>query len=287
MDLKLERPLIFFDIESTGLNITKDRIIELSYVKVFPDGHDERKTYRVNPGIPIPAESTEVHHITDADVAGEPRFEQLAPEIWAKFKDCDLAGFNSNYFDVPMLVEELARANYELDLSQVKLIDVQNIYHKMEKRDLEAACLFYCGHEMENHHSSASDAATTYDVLRGQLDRYQGKLENNVAALAEFSRMKKNVDLAGRIILDETGTEVFNFGKHKGKSVAAVLKAEPGCYIWMMNGDFSVDTKQALTRILLKAKPDYFGWMMKSDKLTDAAKQVITDILKREKNGNR
>jgi len=254
MQLNLQRPLIVFDIETTGLNITQDHIIELSYVKVYPDGRETEKRYLINPGVPIPPESTEVHKITDAMVAGRPSFKDLAHQIAQDFANCDIAGFNSNHFDIPMLTEEMNKAGVDFDPSRVNFIDVQTIYHKKEKRDLEAACLFYCGHPMENHHSSMADAKTTLEVLKAQVEKYDD-LENNVAALAKFSRYNRNVDLAGRIIYDDNGVEVFNFGKYKGKPVKEVLAKDPGYYGWIMNGDFAANAKQVLSRIRLASAP--------------------------------
>lgn len=253
MELKLKRPIVFFDLETTGLDIARDRIVELSYVKVHPDGREQRKCLRFNPGMAIPAASTAVHHITDDDVRNEPTFAQRAREVAEVFKDSDIAGFNSNQFDVPMLVEEMLRAGVEFDITRHKLVDVQTIYHKMEKRDLAAAVLFYTGKPMENHHSATADTEATYEVLKAQLDRYDS-LQNDVDFLAEFSTRSHRVDLAGRIVRDEQGREVFNFGQHKGKPVEEVLKTAPGYYEWMMKGDFPENTKQVLTRIKLRMK---------------------------------
>ncbi|MBO6250631.1 MAG: 3'-5' exonuclease [Muribaculaceae bacterium] len=251
MKLKLKNPIIFFDVESTGLNITKDRIIEISYVKVRPDGGEpEVRTYRVNPEMHIPQESTNVHHITDDDVKDAPTFRQIAQTLANVFEGCDIAGFNSNQFDIPILAQEMARAGVNIDFARRRFVDVQTIYHKKERRDLEAAYRFYCGKEMENHHSSACDAMTTYEVLMGQLDRYPD-LQNDVSFLAEYSSHNNKVDLAGRFIYDEQQRPVFNFGKYKGQLVTDVLHRDPGYYAWMMQGDFAENTKQALTRIKL------------------------------------
>ncbi len=257
MPLKLTRPLIVFDLESTGLSIINDRIVEISYVKVYPDGREETYNQRVNPGMHIPDEVVAVHGIKDEDVKDMPPFKQIAPVLAQAFKDCDFAGFNSNHFDIPLLTEEMLRAGVDFDPSRAKFIDVQNIFHKRERRDLEAACLFYCGHPMQNHHSAPDDARTTLEVLRGQIEHYdrQGDpLPDNVAQLAEYSTYNRNVDLAGRFIYDKDNNVVFNFGKHRGKLVAEVLKVEPSYYDWMMRGEFPENTKQVLTRLYLETK---------------------------------
>lgn len=254
LHLQLKRPLIVFDIESTGLNPATDRIVELSYIKVHPGGKEESETLRFNPGIPISPEATAITGIHDEDVADMPSFKEKAAEIAAVFRDCDLAGFNSNVFDVPLLVEEFLRAGAEFDVSRCQLIDVQNIYHKMEPRTLSAAYRFYCDKDLENAHSAMSDTRATYEVLLGQLDRYSKTLDNDVTALADFSRRNRNIDLAGRIVENEEGVAIFNFGKHKGKPVEEVLRREPGFYAWMMQGDFTQNTKQTLTRLRLLMK---------------------------------
>lgn len=249
MELNLTRPLVVFDVESTGLNITKDRIIELSYVKVFPDGHEEENTFRFNPGMPIPASSIAVHHITDADVAACPSFAQMAPEIARIFDGCDIAGFNSNHFDIPLLAEEMANAKVPFDVKACRFIDVQTIFHKKEKRDLEAACRFYCGVEMENHHNAMADARTTLNVLKAQLDRYPD-LENDVDALSKYSSHSRNVDLAGRVVLNDNGQPIINFGKYKGQLLDEVLLRDNGYAGWVLNSDFADDTK----RVFAEAK---------------------------------
>ena len=258
MELNLKRPLVVFDLESTGLNITEDRIIELSYVKVFPDGHEESKTYRFNPEKVIPQQAIDVHHITNEMLVGEPTFKERAHDIARVFEGCDIAGFNSNHFDIPLLAQEMSKAGVEFDPSQHKFIDVQTIYHKREKRDLEAACIFYCGHPMENHHSAADDAKTTLEVLKAQLDRYADDAEpllNDVEYLSQYSSHNRNVDLTGRIIYNEQKQPVFNFGKHKGKTVEEVLtKLDFGYYDWMMKSDFPENTKQVLTRLYIQYK---------------------------------
>lgn len=253
MNLNLKRPIVFFDLETTGLNITKDKIVEISYIKVYPNGTEEQKTLRINPGMPIPKESTEVHHITDADVANCPRFNQVAKELAAVFEGSDIAGFNSNRFDIPMLQEEFLHAGVSFDFTKRKFVDVQTIFHKMEQRNLTAAYRFYCGKELENSHSANADTRATYEVLKSQLDRYPS-LQNDVDYLAAFSTQNKNVDLAGRFVYNEKNEVVFNFGKYKGRRVKEVLKVDSGYYGWMMNGDFPQDTKNVLTKIKLQSK---------------------------------
>lgn len=258
MELNLKRPLVVFDLESTGLNITEDRIIELSYVKVYPDGREESKTYRFNPGKPIPQQAIDVHHITDEDLKDEPTFKERAHDIARVFEGSDIAGFNSNHFDIPMLAQEMSKAGVLFEPAQHKFIDVQTIFHKREKRDLEAACIFYCGHPMENHHSAADDAKTTLEVLKAQLDHYANDPEplvNDVDFLSQYSTHNRNVDLAGRIILNENKQPVFNFGKHKGKTVEEVFtKLDYGYYDWMMKSDFAENTKQVITKLYIQYK---------------------------------
>ena len=249
--LKLERPIIFFDLETTGTNVTHDRIVELSYIKVYPNGDEEKKTRRLNPEMPIPPASTAVHHITDADVANEPTFKQVAKSLLGIFEGCDIAGYNSNKFDVPVLMEEFARAGLNFDISGRRFIDVQNIFHKMEQRTLVAAYKFYCGGNLEDAHSALADTQATYDVLLGQLRRYPD-LENDVDYLAKFSRIGNNLDLAGRIVLNDNEVPVFNFGKHKGKAVKDVLRTEPSFYDWIMQGDFAKNTKDVLCQLKFK-----------------------------------
>lgn len=253
MKLNLKRPLIFFDLETTGTNITHDRIVEFSYIKVFPDGTKEEKTRRLNPEMPIPAASTAVHHITDADVANEPTFRQVSKALLRIFEGCDIAGYNSNKFDVPLLIEEFNRAGLNFDISGRNFIDVQNIFHKMEQRTLVAAYKFYCGKDLEGAHAANCDTQATYEVLLGQLEKYP-QLENDVEKLAEFSRSGRNVDLSGRVVLDENNVPVFNFGKHKGKPVKEVFRHEPSFYNWMMQGDFSKNTKDVVTALYAEAR---------------------------------
>lgn len=250
--MNLKNPLVFFDLETTGLNTTRDRIIEISLLKVYPNGKEEVKTRRLNPEMPIPPESTAIHGITDEDVKDCPTFKQIAKSLADQLEGCDLAGFNSSRFDVPMLAEEFLRAGVDFDMGRRKLIDVQIIYHRREPRTLEAAYAFYCNKQLDNAHSAESDTRATYEVLKSQLDHYPD-LVNDIDALSkEYSSFNDNVDLAGRMIYNENGVEVFNFGKHKGKPVEEVLKNEPSYYAWMMDGDFPLNTKQALTKIRLR-----------------------------------
>ena len=279
MKLNLTRPLIVFDLETTGLDFIRDRIIQISYIKVSPDGTEERENLFVNPEKPIPHEVVELTGITDDDVKDAPTFKTLAPQLCEKFKGCDFAGYNSNHFDIPMLAEEFLRAGIDFDFSKVRLIDAQTIFHKMERRNLAAAYKFYCGRKMEEDftaHRADEDTEATYRVLMGELDKYapgvqeepDRVLENDMDSLAEFSKQNDNVDFAGRIVwkplvgadgkpvLDADGkeqkVEVFNFGKYKGRPVADVLRTDIGYYSWMMGGDFTFNTKQVLTRIRLR-----------------------------------
>ncbi len=279
MKLNLTKPLVVFDLETTGLDIVKDRIIQLSYIIIHPDGKEERENIFVNPGIRIPAEVTALTGISNDDVASAPTFKQLAASLCEKFTGCDFAGFNSNHFDVPLLAEEFLRAGIDFDFSRCRLIDVQTIYHKMERRNLAAAYRFYCGRKMEDDfeaHRADQDTEATYRVLQGQLDKYnpatqpeQDKhLPNDMDALAAFSKQNDNVDFAGRIVWRELKgndgktvigsdgkpqrQEVFNFGKYKGMAVVDVLRKDPGYFNWMLAGDFTNNTKQVLTRIRLR-----------------------------------
>ena len=253
MELNLRNPIIFFDLETTGVDIMSDRIVELSLIKVYPNGTEEVKSRRLNPERPIPAEATKVHGITDDDVKDAPTVKQVAKDLARIFEGCDVAGFNSNRFDIPLLEEEFLRAGVDFDFSKRRFIDVQTIFHKMEQRTLIAAYKFYCGKDLTDAHSAEADTRATYEVLKAQLDRYPN-LENDVAFLSEFSSHNKNVDLAGRIIYNDDKVEIFNFGKHKGKPVEEVLKKEPSYYGWMMQGDFPLNTKKVLTRIKLRMK---------------------------------
>ncbi|MBS3738066.1 3'-5' exonuclease [Mesohalobacter halotolerans] len=251
MDLNLSKPLCFFDLETTGTNIAKDRIVEIAILKVFPNHNKESMTLRVNPEMPIPKESSEVHGIYDKDVENEPTFKTLAPKIYNFIKDADLAGYNSNRFDIPLLAEEMLRAEVDFDMKNAVKIDVQTIFHKKEKRTLEAAYKFYCDKNLTDAHSAEADTNATYEVLKSQLDRYED-LENNTKWLAEFSAHKKFADFAGMVQYNKNGEEIFGFGKHKGKKVEEVLEREPGYYNWIQNADFPLYTKKVLTAIKLR-----------------------------------
>lgn len=251
MKLNLTQPIIFFDIEATGLNVVKDRIVELCYIKVHPCGTEEGQTLRFNPGIPISSEATAINHITNADVADCPSFKEKAAELAAVFQECDLAGYNSNQYDVPILVEEFARSGIDFNVHQCRLIDVQNIYHKMEPRTLSAAYKFYCHEELQNAHTADADTRATYEILKAQLAHYDGTLQNDTDWLADFSKRNNNIDLAGRFVFSDTNEVLVNFGKHKGRPLASVLRTDPSFYGWVMQGDFSQDTKRTLTRLRL------------------------------------
>lgn len=261
MKLNLKRPLAFFDLETTGINIGADRIVELSVIKLNPDGSEEVKTWRINPGMPIPLESSLVHGIYDEDVKDEPAFKEIAP-LLAQFIDTsDLAGYNSNKFDIPMLMEEFLRAGVLFSLDNRHFVDVQNIFHQMEQRTLKAAYLFYCDKQIQNAHSAEADTRATMEVLLAQVARYENTewedkkgnrstpVVNDIEALHKFTNLNKPVDFAGRMVYNEQGQETFNFGKHKGKAVEDVLKAEPSYYSWMLQGDFPLYTKRKLEEI--------------------------------------
>jgi len=251
MQLELKNPLIFFDLETTGIDIAKDRIVEISYLKVHPNGMEESKTMKINPERPIPAASSAIHGIFDEDVANAPIFKEVAKIIAHDFEGADLAGYNSNRFDVPLLAEEFIRADIDIDMTKRKFVDVQTIYHKKEQRTLGAAYKFYCEKEIENAHTAEADTKATYEVLKAQLDKYPD-LKNEVAFLAEYSSFNRNVDFAGCIIYNDKDEEVINFGKHKGRLVNDVLQKEPGYYGWIMNADFTLHTKQIFTKIKLR-----------------------------------
>lgn len=253
MELNLKNPLIFFDVETTGLNVSKDKIIELSYIKVYPNGTEESNTVRINPGFPIPAESSAIHHITDEDVKDCPMFKQVARILEKVFEGCDIAGFNSNRFDIPILVEEFLNADVSINFSKRKFIDVQTIFHKMEQRTLSAAYKFYCHKELDSAHSACADTRATYEVLKAQLDMYPS-LVNDVEFLSKFSSQTRNVDFAGRIVYNDNNVEVFNFGKYKGQPVEEILKKDVGYYGWIMQGDFPQNTKNVITAIKLRNK---------------------------------
>ncbi|MBN2480597.1 MAG: 3'-5' exonuclease [Bacteroidales bacterium] len=252
MLLNLRNPIIFFDLETTGTDVAVDRIVELTYLKVYPTGKEELKTIRVNPTVPIPRKATEIHGITDDDVKNEPTFAVFAKTIAGVFEGCDIAGYNSNKFDIPLLAEEFLRADVDIDLMKRKFVDIQVIFHKKEQRTLSAAYKFYCDKTLENAHSSEADTRATYEILMAQLDRY-ADLQNDIDALSKFSSHNRNVDFLGRIVYDDEGNEIFNFGKYKGQSVDDVLKKDPGYYGWMMNGQFPLHTKKVLTAIKLRS----------------------------------
>ncbi len=279
MKLNLQKPLVIFDLETTGLDLVKDRVIQISYIKVFPDGREERGNHLINPEKMIPQLVEDLTGIKNEDVKDKPTFKQMAQQLYQIFSGSDIAGYNSNHFDVPLLAEEFLRAGVDFDFSKCRLIDVQTIYHKMERRNLAAAYKFYCGRKMEDDftaHRADEDTEATYRVLQGQLDMYTAEnqedpervLQNDMQYLADFSKSNNNVDFAGRIIwgeltdrtgkpvLDKEGkpviTEVFNFGKYKGQAVAQVLRYDPGYYSWILAGDFTYNTKQVLTRIRLR-----------------------------------
>ncbi|HKR04736.1 MAG TPA: 3'-5' exonuclease [Bacteroidia bacterium] len=251
MNLKLTKPICFFDLETTGVNVGSDRIVEIAVLKVMPDNTRQIKLKRVNPEMPIPEGASKIHGIYDEDVKDAPTFRQIAHEINNFMEGADLAGYNSNKFDVPLLAEEFLRADIQFDVRGRKLVDVQNIFHKMEQRTLNAAYKFYCQKEIENAHSAEADIVATLEVLEAQLERYPD-LQNDVDYLHEFSCNNSNVDLAGRIVFNQSKQEVFNFGKHKGRTVDEVFKIEPSYYDWMMKGDFPLQTKQVITSIRLR-----------------------------------
>lgn len=251
MDLKLRRSLAFLDLETTGINIVSDRIVEISVLKVSPNGTEEWLTSRINPEMPIPAKSTSIHGITDKDVANSPAFRDIAKKLAAFLEGCDLAGYNANKFDIPVLAEEFLRVNIDFDFRRRRYVDVQVIFHKKEQRTLSAAYIFYCKKELMGAHGAKADTQATYEILKAQLDRYTD-LENDVEKLSDFSSYNNTADFVGRIIFDDEGREMFNFGKYKGKLVEQVLKDDPSYYSWIMNGDFSLYTKKILTEIKLR-----------------------------------
>ena len=252
MKLNLKNPLVFFDLETTGTNINSDRIVEICYLKVYPNGNEETKTLRINPEMHIPEASSAVHGIYDEDVADCPKFKDVAKNIASDIEGCDLAGFNSNRFDIPVLAEEFLRAGVDIDLMKRKFVDVQVIYHKLEQRTLSAAYKFYCDKNLEDAHTAEADTRATYEVLKSQLDRYADVLENDINFLSNYSCYSRNVDFAGRIVYNDQDVEVFNFGKYKGVSVKEVLQKDPGYYSWIMQGDFTLNTKNVLTKIRLR-----------------------------------
>lgn len=252
MKLNLKNPIIFFDLETTGTNINSDRIVEICYLKVYPNGNEESKTMRINPEMHIPETASAVHGIYDKDVADCPRFKEVAASIAHDFQGCDLGGFNSNRFDIPVLAEEFLRAGVDIDLNRRKFVDVQVIYHKLEQRTLSAAYKFYCHKNLEDAHTAEADTRATYEVLQAQLDHYPDVLKNDIGFLSEYSSFNRNVDFAGRMVYDDKGVEIFNFGKYKGVPVAEVLRKDPGYYSWILQGDFTLNTKQMLTKIRIR-----------------------------------
>lgn len=265
MELNLTRPLAFFDLETTGIKVATDRIVEICILRAEPDGSTHIKTMRLNPEMHIPAEVTAIHGISDEDVKDCPTFKQAGHELLRFLENCDLAGFNSNHFDIPLLAEEFFRAGIDFDLKGRRFIDVQNIFHRMEPRNLLAAYQFYCNKELINAHSAEADTVATYEILKAQLDRYQNTpmkerngavstpITNDVKALSDFSTSSKWVDLVGHIVWNDKRVEVFNFGKHKGKAVSDVFRDEPSYYDWMMKGDFPLSTKRVITSLKLKS----------------------------------
>jgi DNA polymerase-3 subunit epsilon len=251
MKLELRNPLIFFDLETTGINISSVRIVEISYLKIYPNGDEESKTIKVNPTIPIPEKSTLIHGITDEDVKDAPVFAEVAKTLTKIIEGCDLAGYNSNKFDIPLLAEEYLRADIDIDLKKRKFVDVQVIFHKKEQRTLGAAYKFYCNKELDEAHSAEADTRATYEILKAQLEKYDD-LPNDIDKLAAFSSHNRNVDFAGRIVYNDKGEEIFNFGKYKGQKVEDIFKKDPAYYGWIINNDFPLFTKKVLTSIKLK-----------------------------------
>ena len=251
MQLSLKNPLIFFDLETTGINIVSDRIVEISYLKVYLDGKEESKTRKINPEMPIPPEATAIHGISDEDVKDCPTFRSIAKSLAAQIEGCDLAGYNSNRFDIPLLAEEFLRVGVDIDLMKRKFVDVQTIFHKKEQRTLSAAYKFYCDQNLEDAHSAEADTKATYEVLKSQLDRYPD-LKNDINFLSEYSCFGNNVDFAGRVIYNDKKEEIINFGKYKGRLVTEVFKEDPGYYGWIMQGDFPLHTKKVFTNIKLR-----------------------------------
>jgi len=252
MELTLKNPLVFFDLETTGINVARDRIVEISWLKILPDGRESIQTHLVNPTIPIDPKAIAIHGIRDEDVKDKPTFSEMARTLVNEFEGCDFAGYNSNKFDIPLLAEEFLRAGVDFDLRKRKFIDVQVIFHKMEQRTLAAAYQFYCKKVLEDAHSAEADTRATYEILKAQLDHYE-HLQNDVDYLSAFSIQNRSVDLAGRIIYNDKDIEVFNFGKYKGEPVEEVLKKDPGYFGWILNGDFPLYTKKVLTNIKLRA----------------------------------
>lgn len=253
MELNLKKPIVFFDLETTGVDVVNDRIVEISMLKVYPNGREESKTILVNPGMPIPESASKIHGIKDEDVANCPYFKDIAAEVAKEIEGSDLAGYNSNRFDIPLLAEELLRAGVNIDLRKRKFVDVQVIFHKMEQRTLSAAYKFYCNKDLEDAHSAEADTRATYEVLKSQLDMYSKELKNDIDFLSKFTTQNRNADFAGRIIFNDKGEELFNFGKYKGKRVVDVLQEDVGYFGWIIGSDFSQDTKNVLTNIRLRS----------------------------------
>ena len=278
MNLNLTKSIAFFDLEATGLNVSADRIVEIGIIKINPDGSEEKLTQRVNPEIKIPAETTAIHGISDEDIADAPTFKALAKSVSDFIGDADLAGYNSNKFDIPMLLEEFVRAGIDFPMEGRRCVDVQNIFHKMEKRTLEAAYQFYCEKELKNAHSAEADIIATYEVLKAQLDKY-GDLENDMDFLADFSQNSKHkvLDFTGRIALNENDEPIYNFGKHRNKTIQSILKSEPGYHAWMLNNDFPHYTKKVLREIvnkLNKANPPKPKKKQKPENFEDKLNQL-------------
>jgi DNA polymerase-3 subunit epsilon len=252
MKLNLRNPLVFFDLETTGINIVFDRIVEISYLKISPNGDEDCRTRRLNPEMPIPPQATEIHGISDEDVKDAPTFKSIAKSLAAQIEGCDLAGYNSNRFDIPLLVEEFLRAGVDIDFTRRKFVDVQTIFHKKEQRTLEAAYKFYCEKTLENAHAAEADTMATYEVLKAQLDRYPD-LQNDVSFLSDYSAFGNTVDFAGRMVYNDKKQEIINFGKYKGRIAEEVLRDDPGYYGWIMQGDFPLYTKKMFTAIKLRS----------------------------------
>lgn len=251
MPIKLHKPIVFFDLETTGISVGRDRIVEISMIKVYPDMHEESNTWRVNPEMPIPSEVSEIHGIYDADVKDEPTFKEIAHQIVEKIKDADLAGFNSNRFDVPLLAEELLRCGMDFNVSKHRLVDVQVIFHKMEPRNLSAAYKFYCDKTLEDAHSASADTRATYEVFKSQMECYKD-LPQDINELSEFTTNRKTADLAGFIGFDKEKNEIFNFGKYKGQKVEDILEKDAGYFGWLQKADFPLYTKKVFTSLKLR-----------------------------------
>lgn len=255
MRIQLHKPIVFFDLETTGINVASDRVVEISIIKIFPNGNELRKTFRINPEMPIPPQATAVHKITDADVADCPTFKQLAKELVQIFADADIAGYNSNKFDVPLLAEEFIRAEVDFDLKKRHFVDVMSIFMKKEPRNLSAAYRFYCNGDLENAHSANADTEATYEVFKAQVERY-GDIGNDIAEISKFSSYNTNADFAGRLVYDADGNVVVNFGKYRGMLLTDVFKKDTSYYDWMMKGDFPLYTKKVLMDEYMKYKLD-------------------------------